>query len=161
MMGEAGEPAQWWGERSTMAESRRLLVVVGAAVADVAELPPSIRALVDGAEEVFVVTPMLTSRLQWLATDIDAAHRAADERLGVVLEQLRSEDVAAAGAVGDDSPLTAVADHVRAFNPDHLLIALRDRERRSWQERGLIEELERETGLPITIFEVDGDGRVV
>ncbi|WP_259316121.1 hypothetical protein [Capillimicrobium parvum] len=136
-------------------------MVVGAAVDEVAELPHSVRALVDGAEEVFVVAPMLTSRLEWLASDVDAAHRAADERLGVVLEQLRSEEVAAAGAVGDDSPLTAVEDHVRAFGPDHVLIALRSREHRSWQERGLIEDIGQSTNLPITVFEVDAEGRVI
>ena len=76
-----------------------------------------------------MLTPTLTSRMQWLVSDIDRAREAADERLDAVLGQLRSADVMPQGAVGDDSPLDAVVDRVRAFSPDHILIALRSAER--------------------------------
>ena len=141
-----------------MAHVKRLLVLAGAAVASMDELPPSIRALVDDAEEVFVVTPTLPSWLQWLMSDIDRARHEADERLGVVLEQLRGADVAASGAVGDDTPLTAAEDHIRAFQPDHLLVALRSPEHAAWQEQGLLDEIQRSFHLPTTVFEIDADG---
>jgi hypothetical protein len=141
-----------------MADVKRLLVLAGAAVASMDELPQSIRALVDEAEEVFVVTPTLPSWLQWLMSDIDQARHEADERLGVVLEQLRGADVAASGAVGDETPLTAVEDHVRAFGPDHLLVALRSPEHAAWQERGLLDDIQRSFHLPTTVFEIDADG---
>lgn len=115
-----------------MADVHRLLVLAGAALADLEELPPSVRALIDAADEVFVLTPTLTSRMQWLVSDTDRAHEAADERLDAVLGQLRSVDVSAQGAVGDDSPLDAVADRVRSFSPDHILIALRSAEHAGW-----------------------------
>jgi hypothetical protein len=143
-----------------MAHVGRLLVLAGAALADLDELPPSVRALIDEADEVFVVTPTLTSRLQWLVSDVDRARQVADERLDAILGQLRSADVPAQGAVGDDSPLTAIADHVRDFSPEHVLIALRSGEHAGWQERGLVERVERITGVPLTIFEIDATGRV-
>ena len=49
----------------------RLLFVADAAVADVDELPPAVRAVIDAAGEVYVVTPTLPGRLAWLADDID------------------------------------------------------------------------------------------
>jgi hypothetical protein len=57
-----------------MADAHRLLVLAGAALADLEELPPSVGTLIDTADEVFVLTPTLTSRLQWLVSDIDRAH---------------------------------------------------------------------------------------
>jgi hypothetical protein len=141
-----------------MTDVRRLLVLAGAAVASMDELPPSIRALVDEADEVFVVTPTLPSWLDWLMSDVDRARHEADERLGVVLEQLRGADVAASGAVGDETPLTAAEDHIRAFEPDHLLVALRSPEHAAWQEQRLLDRMQRSFGLPTTVFEIDADG---
>jgi hypothetical protein len=77
-----------------------------------------------------------------------------------VLGQLRSADISAQGEVGDDSPLDAVADRVRSFSPDHILIALRSTEHGGWQERGLTERIQQLTHLPLTIFEIDPAGRV-
>jgi hypothetical protein len=147
-------------KEQAMADVHRLLVLAGAALADLEELPPSVRALIDAADEVFVLTPTLTSRMQWLVSDIDGAHEAADERLDAVLGQLRSADVSARGAVGDDSPLDAVADCVRSFSPGHILIALRSTEHGGWQERGLTERIQQLTHLPLTIFEIDPAGHV-
>jgi hypothetical protein len=43
---------------------QRLLVIADAAVADVAELPPRVRAVIDAADEVYVVTPSLPDDLR-------------------------------------------------------------------------------------------------
>lgn len=144
-----------------MTEVERLLILAGAAVSDVHELPPSIRALVDAAGEVFVVTPTLPGRLGWLVSDTDRSRHAADERLDTILGQLASIEVEARGGVGDDTPLTAIDDAVRSFKPDHLLIALRGPEYAGWQERGLLDQVEQRVGLPMTIFEISSDGSVV
>jgi hypothetical protein len=112
------------------------LVLAGAAVADMGELLRTVRALLDAAERVFVVTPPLPTRVEWLISDIDRAHHEADERLGRVPGQLRSADLAAEGAVGDDTPLTLVEDHVRGFRPDHLLVAFRSAEHSDCRSKG-------------------------
>jgi hypothetical protein len=49
------------------------LVVSDAAIADVDQLPGSVRALIDAAGELFVVTPNLPGRISWLADDLDAS----------------------------------------------------------------------------------------
>jgi hypothetical protein len=144
-----------------MADSTRLLVFAGAALADVEELPGGVRVLIDGADDVFVVTPTLTSRLQWLATDIDTARHEADERLNTVLGHLESTGVAARGAVGDDVLLTAMTEHIHGFQPHHLLIALRSGEQADWNERGLTDRVRETYGIPTTVFEIDAQGHVV
>jgi hypothetical protein len=140
---------------------KRLLVLAGAAVADVEELPGSVKEAIDAADEVFVVTPRLPSRLEWLMSDTDRATHEADARLDTVLGHLRTQGVEAQGATGADDPEVAIADHVRAFDPDHMLIALRSAEHAAWQERGLLERTASTFAIPMTVFEIDADGSVV
>jgi hypothetical protein len=140
---------------------KRLLVLAGAAVADAEELPGSIREAIDAADEVFVVTPTLPTRLEWLVSDTDRARHEADARLDTVLGHLRSQGVEAEGTTGDETPETAIEDHVRAFQPDHMLLALRSPEHAAWQERGLLARMVEKVSIPMTVFEIDADGRVV
>jgi hypothetical protein len=139
---------------------RRLLVVADAALADVAELPPRLRAIIDEAGEVYVVTPSLPGRLDWLASELNPSRHIADERLDTVLEQLRSIGAQARGTTGDDSTLTAFADAVAEFQPDHILIGLRSPEHANWQERRLVEHVQKRFALPVTSFAIDPRGHV-
>ncbi len=144
-----------------MPDSKRLLVLAGAAVAELEELPTEVRAELQTADEVFVVTPTLASRIEWLMSDIDRARHEADERLDTILGQLESSGArVSGGAVGDDTPRTVVEDYVRAFEPDRIVLALRSDEHAEWQERSLAERIASETGLPLTVFAIDARGRV-
>ena len=137
----------------------RLLVVTGAAVSSLDEVPRSVRALIEGASEVFVVTPSLPGRLQWLASDTDSSRHFADKRLDAVLGQIRSMDVDATGRVGADDPLTAFGDAIREFGPDHILIGLRATDHAGWQERGLVDAVVARFHLPTTVFEIASTGQ--
>jgi nucleotide-binding universal stress UspA family protein len=139
---------------------QRLLFVSDAAVAEVDELPRAVRAVIDDAAELYVVTPSLPGRLAWLASELNPSRHAADERLDIVLGHMRSIGAQTSGAIGDDSILTAFEDAVAKFEPDHILIALRSSEHANWQERGLIERVRHRFGLPVTTFAVDPRGHV-
>ena len=139
---------------------QRLLFVSDAAVADVDELPRAVRAVIDDAAELYVVTPSLPGRLAWLATELNPSRHAADERLDAVLGHMRSIGAQASGTTGDDTILTAFEDAVATFRPDHILIALRSSEHANWQERGLIKHVQDRFGLPVTTFAVDPGGHV-
>ena len=136
------------------------MVATGAAVADVDELPPLVRGLLDAASDVLVLTPILPGGLQWLVSDTDRARHEADERLNVVLGYMEALGVPAEGRVGDETPLTAFDDAVREFRPDHILIALRAAEHAGWQERGLLNQVRARFRIPMTIFEIGREGRV-
>lgn len=129
---------------------------------DVDELPPLIRPLIESASEILVITPILVSRLRWIASDTDRARYEADERLGVVLGHIEglTPEAGIKAEIGDETPLTAFGDAIRAFRPDHILIALRSADHDAWQERGLMEALRSAFHIPMTIFEIDRTGRV-
>jgi hypothetical protein len=140
----------------------RLLVVTGEAAADVDELPPLIRTLIQSASQILVVTPILVSRLRWLASDTDRARYDADERLKVVLGHIEAlaPEAETRAQIGDETPLTAFGDAIRGFRPDHILVALRSADHDAWQERGLIDSLRSAFHIPMTIFEIDWAGRI-
>jgi hypothetical protein len=142
-------------------QQTRLLIVTGAAVAEVEVLPPHVRSLIESSSEILVVTPVLPSRLQWLASDTDRVRHEADERLGTVIGHLEelAPETAATGAIGDETPLSAFTDAVRRFQPDHILLALRAADHSAWQERGLTDRV-REFDIPLTTFEIDRAGGV-
>jgi hypothetical protein len=132
--------------------SARLLVAAGEAAANVKELPFGVRELIDASEEILVITPTLPGRFEWLSSATDRAREQADERLQTVLGHLEEVGTEAEGAVGSDDPLEAIADGVRTFGPDHLLIVLRAGENAGWQETGLLDAIEDRFALPMTVF---------
>jgi hypothetical protein len=134
----------------------RLLIVTGGAASDLDEVPASVRLLIEGADEILVVSPALPSRLAWLASDTDKTRETADERLSAVVSQLKETAASVEGTVGADDPLLAFDDAIADFHPHHILIALRPSEESGWQERGLIEEVGERFGLPLTVFRIAG-----
>jgi hypothetical protein len=137
--------------------SSKLLIAAGKAAADVKELPFGISELIDASEEILVITPTLPGRFEWLASATDRAREQADGRLQTVLGHLEEVGTGAEGEVGSDDPLEAIADGVRAFDPDHLLIALRTDESAGWQEKRLFDRIQERFALPMTVFPADGE----
>jgi hypothetical protein len=133
---------------------RRLLIAAGQ-VADSADaLPFGVRELIDGADEVLVVTPALPTRFEWLASATDKAREHADERLRAVMGQIEelTTETEASGEVGADDPLLAFEDALAGFSADHILVALRAPDRADWQERGLLDQLLERFAVPVTVF---------
>jgi hypothetical protein len=117
-------------------------------------VPVGVRALIDQADEILVMLPTLPGRIAWLAGETDKTREVADARLQVVLGQLEDVGRRAEGVVGSDDPMVAFGDAVADFHPDHIVIGLRSRNEGGWQERGLVEQVLKRFGLPVTIFEL-------
>jgi hypothetical protein len=132
----------------------RLLIAAGEAASGPEELPPSVRSLIDAADDILAVAPTLPGRWEWLSSATDKRKEQADERLQAVMGHLEEMGVDAKGAVGADDPLLAFEDAIRQFSPDHILIALRSEQRTGWQERGLLDQVLERFGLPITVFQL-------
>ena len=156
--GTSEPPSTTARDEPTVKQIARLLIVSDIAAAEVDDLPTSVRAIIGAAAEVYVVTPALPGRLAWLANDTDGARHAADERLDSVLGHMRALHAHVNGETSEESAITAFSDAVAAFDPDHILIALRSAEHADWQERGLIDRVTRKFDLPVTIFDLDRDG---
>jgi hypothetical protein len=138
------------------------LIATGEAAANIEDLPPLVRSLIESASEIVVITPILVSGLQWLVSDTDRARYEADDRLSAVLGHVEAvaPDAEIRAEVGDDTPMTALDDVMRKFEPDHILIALRASDHDAWQERGLLDEIRHAFHIPLTVFEIDRAGRV-
>jgi hypothetical protein len=130
----------------------RLLIAAGEAADSADALPPAVRELIDTADEVLVVTPTLPTRFEWLASASDKAREQADDRLEAVLGQIEELGTQASGTVGADDPLLAFEDALAAFHADHILVGLRPPDHADWQERGLLDELLRRFGIPVSVF---------
>jgi nucleotide-binding universal stress UspA family protein len=154
---DTGTPVRNSNDRRAPIE--RLLFVADAAVADVEELPPAVRSILDAATKVHVLTPTLPGRLAWLSDDVDGCRHVADERLDTVLGHMHSIGVDASGLARRGSVLTVIADAVADFTPDHILLALHSSEHANWQERRLVEHIEQRFDLPVTAYGVDDRGR--
>jgi nucleotide-binding universal stress UspA family protein len=136
----------------------RLLFIADAAVGEVGELPPPVRAIIGAAAELEVLTPVLPGRLAWLADDVDGFRRAADARLESVLTHMKVIARQADGRPRRGSAMTVIADAIAAFQPDHILMALRSHEHPNWQERHLVERIEARFALPVVTYTVDPEG---
>jgi hypothetical protein len=138
-------------------DGTRLLIATGEAAAAVDVLPPLVRMLINTASEILVMTPVLPGGLEWLVSDTDRARHEADERLSTVLGQVEAiaPEADVRTEIGDETPITAFQDAIRNFGPDHILIALRSADQSGWQERGLVDRIIRDFGIPITVFEID------
>jgi hypothetical protein len=130
----------------------RLLIAAGEAADSAEALPYGVRELIDAADEVLVMTPALPTRFEWLASATDKAREQADDRLQTVLGQIEELGTDASGTVGADDPLLAFEDALAAFHADHILVGLRAPDRADWQERGLLDQLVRQFGIPVTVF---------
>ena len=63
------------------------------------------------------MSPSLVSPIEWLTGGVDSARASADQRLGVVLDQLAGLGVAASGTRGDDSVLRRSTMHFASSTP--------------------------------------------
>jgi len=136
-------------------DERRVLVVANETVKG-EELLSTISTLALSERTQFlVVCPALNSRLKTFTSDEDPAREAAQARLDVTLARLASVGIAARGEVGDGDPLVAVADAVRTFGPNEIVISTHPPGKSNWLERGIVESVRARYDVEVTHVVVD------
>ena len=135
---------------------RRLLVVITAEVAD-----GTLRGLVRGVggddAEMLVVAPASgISRLDWLTNAEDDARAEADSIADNAAAATPTTNVEA--QVGDSDPLRAIADALRTFPADEIIIVTRPDDQAGWLEEGSGETAQARIPLPVTHVTVKEDG---
>lgn len=142
-------------ERST----RRVLVVIDRAILDIAAVPQAVLEAEARADEVRVIAPVLTTRTAWLTNDDLAARQEASDRLSAVLHRMWVEQgISASGRLGDESPLTAIADALVEFPADQLVFIMHDDDRQSWHEREVTANIRHRYGSRFKEIIVAGNG---
>ncbi len=125
----------------------RILVIANDAI-DGADLRESIRGRADKTE-VLVVAPALSSRLRFWVSDVDPARRRAAARLRRSLPGLDGDGIEAEGTIGDADPLNAIADGLRLFPADEIVLVTHPEEEQHWVEQDLAERARSPFSLPI------------
>jgi hypothetical protein len=111
---------------------------------------------------VEVLAPVLQSRTHFVTTDVDRETEAARRRLRTTLRAAHAHGVRAAGRVGDPiNPLEALADEVRRYDIDELVVATHRADRRNWLESGILARLGERHEVPLTHVVLDDDGGVI
>jgi hypothetical protein len=140
---------------------KRLLVIANETVGGRGLLAELKRHARGGKTEVLVVTPALNSPLKHWVSDEDGARAAAADRLEASLEAMRAAGMDARGEVGDSDPVQAIADAIRTFAPDEVVISTHPEGRSNWLERGVVENARERFDLPVThvVTDLEAEGQ--
>jgi hypothetical protein len=143
--------------------AKRLLIISNELIADRPDsVPEVVSKQVRAADEVRVVVPALTGRLQSWLSDIDGAVLEADRRMQELVGDISSSGHPGIhGRVGDEDPLQAVSDALADFPADAVIISVHPSDEANWRERRLGEKVRARFGLPVTEMILDRDGRVL
>ena len=131
------------------AGTRHILVVANEVLAG-DELHTKITRMEAERVEVDVLAPVLTSHSHYAVSDIDSELADARTRLDRSLAWARQCGIVARGEVGDPDPTTAIADELRDFGADEVIVVTHPCEGETWQEQAELERLRRELEVPVT-----------
>jgi GABA permease len=84
--------------------------------------------------------------------------QAAQARLDLTLDILRTEGLDAEGALGDYRPLRALKEAVDAFHPDRLVICTLPEDRSAWLRYDVVDRAREAYDLPVTHVVVEHAG---
>lgn len=135
----------------------RLLVVANETVGGVALLDEIGRRCEGRDCEILVITPALAaSRADHWASDIDEAIVLARQRMELSVLEIRHRlDRSARGEIGDSDPNVAIADALRVFPADEIVISTHPPHSSRWLEGGVVDRAREEIDLPISHVVVD------
>jgi hypothetical protein len=134
---------------------RRILVIANETVGG-GELRDAIERAVSGYRaHVLVVVPALNTKLRHWVSDEDGARAAAQSRLADSLARLSAAGIDARGEVGDADPVQSIADGLRTFGADEVIISTHPEGRSNWLERGVVDTARERFAVPITHVVVD------
>lgn len=137
------------------ADGRHVLVVAYAPLAG-DELAHAVAEFGDADAELEVLAPQLVSPLEFAMSDTDRAARDAETRLKTSLAWAEAHGFKARGEVGSDEPAAAMADELREFGADAIVIATNGHPKSRWAEKDELEHARAELEIPVAYVVVDG-----
>jgi GABA permease len=138
------------------AEKPHRVLVVANETANSRELLDELRRIgADTTAKYFVVVPASPIETGVAATHgpldlAEATQQAAERRLDYTLTTLRSDNLDADGALGDYRPLRALANAVKEFNPDQIVIATLPPEYSVWHRFDVVDRARAAYDVPVT-----------
>ena len=113
----------------------------------------------EGGLRVIVCVPRSRPRHGNVIYD-DAVFQAAQTRIDLARQVLRSEGIDAVGEVGDPDPYTATMDAILEHNPDEVIVSTFPATTSGWLRRDLIERISDAAGRPVhhIVSDIDAEG---
>jgi len=149
------DPPEPVASKATPADEHRLLVVANETVVG-RKLHEAVRGATEGRpSRVLVVSPALNSPLRHFVSDEGRARKDAQARLDRSLSALGGAGIEASGEVGDADPLQAIADSLRTFGADEIIISTHPEGRSNWLEKGVVSGARTRFTVPIKHVVVD------
>jgi hypothetical protein len=134
----------------------RLLVVANQTVEGRALLEEISSRCAGRESEILLTTPALVgSRAAHWASDIDEGIALAQRRMELSLIAIKAAGLEAWGEVGDADPNLAIADALRDFAADEILISTLPAEKSRWLEHDVVRRAREEVDLPVAHVVVD------
>jgi hypothetical protein len=101
--------------------------------------------------EIMVVAPALhKNALRFWVSDADEAIAKADDVSHQTVDQLGADGVAASGDTGESDPEEAIADALKTFPADRILIFAHPDSEQRYKEDVDPDELQKRFGIPVT-----------
>jgi hypothetical protein len=114
------------------------------------ELLAELRRRAGAGAELRIVAPILTSRVHYIASDVDKELAEAHARLAAALAWADAEGIPASGKVGDvNVALGAIEDELRLFGADEVIISTFPPGASNWLETGIVGRLRDELDIPV------------
>jgi hypothetical protein len=99
--------------------------------------------------ELDLLAPVLVSHTHYAMSDHDAESRSAEARLKTSLAWAAAHGFHARGEVGEDEPATAMADELRDFGADAVIIVTDGDRKTRWAETRELERARAELDIPV------------
>ena len=113
----------------------------------------------EGGLRVIVCVPRSRPRHGNVIYD-DAVFQAAQTRIDLARQVLRSEGIDAVGEVGDPDPYTATMDAILEHDPDEVIVSTFPTTTSGWLRRDLVERIADAAGRPVhhIVSDIDAEG---
>jgi hypothetical protein len=80
----------------------------------------------------------------------EATQAVAEERLALILQALRAENISVEGTLGDQRPLQALAEAASSFRPDQIVIATPPPQDSVWHTYDVVDRARTDYDVPVT-----------
>lgn len=134
--------------------AKRILAILDP---DAGELA-TVRVLLErDATELYIISPVLPTRLGWLTNDDGEAVAEAESHLSGALARAEAVGVKADGIIGtDDDLLTVIGDALTQFPADEIVLVTHSGTKRHWRVEDLARKVDERHGKPLRSLVLTG-----
>ena len=137
------------GRRDHAPAGQRILVVANRTLRS-DSLRDELLALGRSGAEIRIVAPIVVSRANYIASDVDREMRDTRERLVDTLDWASASGIRVTGRIGDPmAAFAAVEDELRLFGADTVIVSTHPPRQSNWLETDIVDRLRAQLDVPV------------